>query len=124
MGITRVITSAQSVSAVRAYAWSCIADINNPWCVPRAAFGVPVLFGPRHTNSRDAGLLIAARGGESVTDTATLARALRIVLTERDTCANAGAAARRVVQAGLGAAARSAALVEELVTRARLNALR
>lgn len=82
-----------------------------------AAFGAPVLFGPRHGNSRDAGLLLAARGAEAVTDEATLTEALRIVLTEPDTRARAGAAALQVVQAGLGAADRSTALVERLVER-------
>lgn len=80
-----------------------------------AAFGAPVLFGPRHTNSRDAGLLIAARGGEAVENRESLARALRIILSESDTRTRAGAAAKRVVQQGLGAAERSAALVEELL---------
>ncbi len=82
-----------------------------------AAFGTPVLFGPRHTNSRDAGLLIAARGGEAVANAEELTRALRIVLTEGDTRTRAGAAAKRVVQQGLGAAARSTTLVEELLER-------
>lgn len=82
-----------------------------------AAFGAPVLFGARHGNSRDAGLLIAARGGEAVADPAALTEALRIVLTEPDTRARAGAAALQVVRAGLGAADRSTALVEQLVTR-------
>jgi len=89
-----------------------------------AAFGAPVLFGPRHTNSRDAGLLIAARGGEAVEDLASMTRALRIILSEPDTRTNAGAAARRVVHSGLGAAARSATLVEALVALARSNARR
>jgi 3-deoxy-D-manno-octulosonic-acid transferase len=80
-----------------------------------AAFGAPVLFGPRHGNSRDAGLLIAARGAEAVADEATLTEALRIVLTEPDTRAHAGAAALQVVRTGLGAADRSTALVEQLV---------
>ena len=80
-----------------------------------AAFGAPVLFGPRHANSRDAGLLIAARGGEAVEDVATLTRALRIVFTEADTRAHAGGAALSVVRGGLGAAERSAALVESLM---------
>ena len=82
-----------------------------------AAFGTPVLFGPRHTHSRDAGLLVAARGGEAVANAEELTRALRIVLTESDTRARAGAAAKRVVQQGLGAAERSTALVEELLER-------
>ena len=73
-----------------------------------------MIFGPHHATSRDAGLLVAARGGEAVADAAELARALRIVLTEPDTRARAGAAAERVVQQGLGAAERSTTLVEEL----------
>lgn len=84
-----------------------------------AAFGAPVLFGPLHANSRDAGLLIAARGGEAVRDTAELARALRILLDEPDTRTRAGAAAKRVVQQGLGAAERSTLLVDELLERQR-----
>ncbi len=80
-----------------------------------AAFGAPVLFGPRHTNSRDAGLLIACRGGESVADAEALAEALRIVLGEPDTRARAGAAALRLVQQGLGAAERSVELVEQVL---------
>ncbi len=80
-----------------------------------AAFGAPVLFGPRHANSRDAALLLTARGGEALSDAAALTRALRIVLTEPDTRANAGRAARRVVDEGLGAADRSTRLVESLL---------
>lgn len=80
-----------------------------------AAFGAPVLFGPRHADSRDAGLLLAARGGESVRDAAELARAAHIVLTEPDTRDRAGTAARRVVTEGLGAADRSTALVATLL---------
>lgn len=80
-----------------------------------AAFGAPVIFGPRHEGSRDAGLLIDAHGGESVADASELARALRILLTETDTRARAGGAARLLVQKGLGAADRSTALVEGLL---------
>jgi 3-deoxy-D-manno-octulosonic-acid transferase len=80
-----------------------------------AAFGAPVIFGPRHAASRDAGLLIAARGGEAVADVPGLARAIRIVLTEPDTRRHAGRAARALVERGLGAAERSTALVEELL---------
>lgn len=80
-----------------------------------AAFGAPVLFGPRHAGSRDAGLLLACQGGVSVGDAASLAEALRIVLDEGDTRRRAGDAARELVRAGLGAADRSAALVEALL---------
>ena len=81
-----------------------------------ASFGVPVLFGPQHRRSRDAGRLLAARAAEAVTDAASLSRALRILLTEPDTRGGAGAAAQGVVTSGLGAAERSVALVEGLIT--------
>ncbi len=80
-----------------------------------AAFGAPVLFGPRHANSRDARLLLGARGAFAATDIASLADAIRIALTEPDTRATAGAAARRVVEQGLGAAEKSVALVLRLL---------
>ena len=80
-----------------------------------AAFGAPVLFGPRHDASRDAGLLIDEDGGISVADDTELRHALERWLgpsTERRT---AGEAAARVVHRGLGAAERSYALVRELM---------
>lgn len=80
-----------------------------------AAFGVPVIFGPRHANSRDSRLLIEARGGASVRDERSLAEALRILLGEPDTRARAGKAARALVEAGRGAAAASSDLVERLL---------
>jgi len=80
-----------------------------------ASFGVPVVFGPQHRRSRDASLLLAARGAEAVTDAESLARALRILLTEPDTRERAGAAALGVVNEGLGAAKASVALVEGLI---------
>ena len=80
-----------------------------------ASFGVPVVFGPQHRRSRDASLLLAARGAEAVTDAESLAHALRILLTEPDTRERAGAAALGVVNEGLGAAKASVALVEGLI---------
>ncbi|HEU4630028.1 MAG TPA: glycosyltransferase N-terminal domain-containing protein [Gemmatimonadaceae bacterium] len=80
-----------------------------------AAFGAPVLFGPRHTNSRDAGILIAAGGAVAAVDASALATALIAWLGDLPTAAAAGAAARTVVESGLGAAERSYALVEQLL---------
>lgn len=80
-----------------------------------AAFGVPVLFGPRHQMSRDARLLYQQRGGEPVRDVPECLRAMRILFTENDTRARAGAAALAVVREGLGAAERSVKLVLELL---------
>lgn len=86
-----------------------------------AAFGVPVLFGPRHHMSRDARLLYEQRGGEAVRDVAECLRALRILFTEDDTRTRAGAAALAVVRAGLGAAERSVKLVLELLDGRRMT---
>jgi 3-deoxy-D-manno-octulosonic-acid transferase len=83
--------------------------------VEPAAFGVPVLFGPRHAKSREASLLLAARGAASVHDVASLLEALHIAFTEPDARANGGRAARRVVEEGRGAADKSAALVAQLL---------
>jgi len=80
-----------------------------------AAFGAPVLFGPRHSMSRDAGLLLEAKAATTARDAAGLADALRILFTEPDTRARAGHAALAVVRRGQGAAERSAALVERLL---------
>jgi 3-deoxy-D-manno-octulosonic-acid transferase len=83
-----------------------------------AAFGAPVLFGPRHQASRDAGLLLAAGGARSAGTEGEAREALDAWLVapgaerlRRD----AGERAREVVRAGLGAAERSAALVERLL---------
>ena len=80
-----------------------------------AAFGVPVLFGPRFANSRDAGLLIANGGGATASAEAGLESRLREWLTNERARAEAGAAARELVRAGLGAAERSWRLVASLL---------
>ena len=82
-----------------------------------AAHGVPVLFGPRWQSSRDARLLLEA-GGACAADGADDLRAALRAWLENDTArAAAGAAARAVVDHGLGAAGRSAQLVLELIER-------
>jgi 3-deoxy-D-manno-octulosonic-acid transferase len=80
-----------------------------------AAFGVPVCFGPRHANSRDAALLVGAGGGASVPTGRALGELLRRWRTSASARAHAGAAARGAVQAGLGADARAWELVASLL---------
>lgn len=80
-----------------------------------AAFGAPVLFGPRLERSRDAALLIEARGGRAVENAHALADAMLLWLGDDVARAEAGARARAMVQAGLGAAERSADLVASLL---------
>ena len=82
-----------------------------------AAFGVPVLFGPRHESSRDAAHLLMADAGASVSDTSAIVARLEALLTRADTRGAEGARAREVVEKGLGASARSAALVTALLER-------
>jgi 3-deoxy-D-manno-octulosonic-acid transferase len=84
-----------------------------------AAFGAPVLFGPQHHMSRDARLLWESNGGQPVHDAPELVRALRILFTESDTRSRAGDAAKGVVLSGLGAADRSARLIESLMEQPR-----
>jgi 3-deoxy-D-manno-octulosonic-acid transferase len=80
-----------------------------------AAFGVPVLFGPRHTASRDARLLLDADAAVAARDAGAVERTLERWLSRPDERRAAGDAARAVVHSGLGAASRSYALVAELL---------
>ena len=79
-----------------------------------AAFGAPVLVGPRHADSRDAVLLLRSGGARSVSDTTQAVRALGDWFARAGARHDAGEQARRLVHDGLGAAQRSAALVEAL----------
>jgi len=80
-----------------------------------AAFGVPVLFGPRHEKSRDAALLLTADAGGSVSDASAITARLEALLTRPETRDAEGARARAMVEKGLGASVRTAALVTSLL---------
>lgn len=80
-----------------------------------AAFGVPIVFGPRHANSRDARLLLDADGAVSASSAAQLESSLSIWFSDGLARRQAGDAARAVVHAGLGAAERSFQLVSSLL---------
>lgn len=82
-----------------------------------AAFGAPVLFGPRIEKSRDAAKLIEAGGGAVVTAVADLSIRLADWLGSIPARDTAGASARAMVEKGLGAAERSFALVTALLAR-------
>lgn len=83
-----------------------------------AAYGAPVLFGPRWQASRDAALLQRAGGGVSAADADALARAaIAWVADSGGARAAAGSAALEVVRGGLGAAERSYQLVSSLLAR-------
>ena len=80
-----------------------------------AAFGAPVLFGPRFQNSRDAALLAQRHGGAAVADAAEIERRLRFWITDAGARREAGDFARALVRSGVGAAERSFALVDRLL---------
>jgi len=82
-----------------------------------AAFGAPVLFGPRSDKSREAAKLVEAAGGAVVTGAIDLAIRLGDWLGSVAARDAAGSAARAMVQDGLGASERSFTLVAELLTR-------
>jgi 3-deoxy-D-manno-octulosonic-acid transferase len=80
-----------------------------------AAFGIPVGFGPRHGNSRDASLLVAAGGASAVPTGRALGEIFRRWRGSDALRRHAGARARGVVEAGLGADARAWGLVRALL---------
>ena len=80
-----------------------------------AAYGAPVLFGPKHRKSRDALALLAAGGGRAVSAAADIERAL-VEWSEDDSArALVGANGAAMVERGRGAAERSLALVVRLL---------
>jgi 3-deoxy-D-manno-octulosonic-acid transferase len=83
--------------------------------VEPAAFGAPVMFGPRWRMSRDAALLLQTGGAVAVEDAITMAAQLREWLTSVDARRAAGDRARDIVRTGVGAAERTLALVSRLL---------
>ncbi len=80
-----------------------------------AALGAPVLFGPRHTNAREAGELIEAGGAVVIEDWASAEAKLGRWLADDAAREKAGTAALTYVKANLGAGRRNAELVLELL---------
>src|SRR5438093_517202 len=80
-----------------------------------AAFGAPVVFGPRHEKSRDAMMLLGAGAARSVRDAGDLQRVMLEWFQSPDVRREAGGRARSAVEHGRGAADRSLKLVERLL---------
>jgi 3-deoxy-D-manno-octulosonic-acid transferase len=81
-----------------------------------ASFGAPVLFGPQHHKSRDALMLIVADGAREVASADQLASVMTELLGDPARTRQVGDNARETVRRGTGAAARSLALVERLMS--------
>jgi 3-deoxy-D-manno-octulosonic-acid transferase len=76
-----------------------------------AAFGLPVLFGPRHANAREAGELVTAGGAFSVDDGDELRDRIAELWGDEKARRRAGVASAAYVEAGRGAAERGAGVV-------------
>ncbi|HET7321636.1 MAG TPA: glycosyltransferase N-terminal domain-containing protein, partial [Longimicrobiaceae bacterium] len=100
------------------YALADVAYVGGGWgtagihsVLEPAAFGAPVLFGPRHANAREAAALVAAGGAFDPASEEELSERLAVLLTDEEARERAGAAARAYVEEGLGAAERGAAVI-------------
>ena len=80
-----------------------------------AAYGVPVAFGPRHSNSREAIMLARSRGADAVVTVDETIEVLEQWLGDATAREHAGSNARAFVQRGLGAGERSYDLVMRLL---------
>ncbi|HEY7768559.1 3-deoxy-D-manno-octulosonic acid transferase [Longimicrobium sp.] len=105
------------------YALADVAYVGGGWgtaglhsVLEPAAFGAPVLFGPRHSNAREAAELITAGGALSLRDEA-VATALLPLIRDEKARTRAGQAARAYVEQNLGAAERGAAIIDGLLAR-------
>jgi 3-deoxy-D-manno-octulosonic-acid transferase len=92
-----------------------------------AAWGIPVTFGPRWRNSRDAGLLLEAGGATALPHpgsgraAAALQRQWDGWLLDDAGRQREGHRAREVVDQGVGASRRSAEMLAELISSRRLR---
>jgi 3-deoxy-D-manno-octulosonic-acid transferase len=80
-----------------------------------AAFALPVLFGPRHANAREAAELIAAGGAFEVATGDDVERILGGLLDVYEVRARAGRQSLHYVESRLGAAQRGAELVAGMI---------
>ena len=80
-----------------------------------AAFGAPVIIGPKHEDNRDARLLVAAGGAFRCRDAASISSCITRMLDSAGALSKARDAAHETVRAGLGAAERSFDLIEQLI---------
>ncbi len=86
-----------------------------------AAWGVPVIFGPRWGESRDAALLLEAGGAEALTRNGApageeLCRIWLGWMEREERRATQGERARQVVEGGRGASRRSAEMLDALIS--------
>jgi 3-deoxy-D-manno-octulosonic-acid transferase len=71
-----------------------------------AVYGIPVVYGPRHTNSQEAQELLRRGGGFLINDQLECYRALRALLDDTKARTTAGNAALKLVKENIGATER------------------
>lgn len=87
-----------------------------------AAWGIPVAFGPRWSNSRDAALLLSGRGGTALPRggirqaAAALEQQWENWIADEAGRRSYGSRARQVVENGVGASAKSAEMLADLIS--------
>ncbi|MBI2429473.1 MAG: 3-deoxy-D-manno-octulosonic acid transferase, partial [Ignavibacteriales bacterium] len=81
-----------------------------------AIFGVPVLYGPKHTNSQEAVELIKRGGGFVVSDEKDLYRQLRTLLENDERRIHAGMISKSFVEENCGATDRFIHYLEPYIT--------
>jgi 3-deoxy-D-manno-octulosonic-acid transferase len=103
------------------YALADVAYVGGGWgtaglhsVLEPAAFGVPVLFGPRHANAREAAELVRAGAAQELRD-GPVGPQIQPLVRNAARRRAAGDAARAYVQASLGAAERGADIIERLL---------
>jgi 3-deoxy-D-manno-octulosonic-acid transferase len=109
-----VLADLYAVASV-AYVGGGFHDAGLHSLVEPAVFRVPVIIGPRHTESRDAALMLAAGGVTSADTSPSLARALTRLLTDDHERTDRAEAMGSVVASELGAADRSFEIVRKLL---------
>jgi len=82
-----------------------------------AAAHLPVAFGPRHANARAAGRLLEQGGAREVDGSEDLAEVIALWLSEESERRYAGERSFGYIQRHLGAAERSAALLDDILPR-------
>ncbi len=84
-----------------------------------AAFSLPVIFGPRHSNAREAGELVATGGAFAASKSEQLRALLNDFTRNERLRAEAGASAQSLVRSGLGSTQRVISLLTPIVARQR-----
>jgi len=108
MGVLAPIYRAADIAYVGGSFSTGVHNVMEPAC-----FGCPVIFGPRHLNSREACLMIERRGAFPVSNSRDISRALERLLVDASARKEHGRAARDVVTENLGAVRRTLTALAE-----------